>query len=97
VGEGPGTDGKATKYKSVTKMPDNDTMVMTMYMGDVKEPGFVVTLQAEEVSKSKRQSDSDGDPGTIARAPGWLSYQIGDVRSTALRPRPFRVELAELK
>jgi hypothetical protein len=34
VGEGPGMDGKLTKFKSVTKMKDNDTMVFTMSSAD---------------------------------------------------------------
>jgi hypothetical protein len=47
-GEGPGMDGKAIKYRSVTKMPDADTMEMTMYMGDVKEPAFSVTYKRKK-------------------------------------------------
>jgi hypothetical protein len=30
IGEGPGMDGKPTKYKSVTELKDKDTMVFTM-------------------------------------------------------------------
>jgi hypothetical protein len=30
IGEGPGMDGKMTKYKSVSEMKDDDTMVFTM-------------------------------------------------------------------
>jgi hypothetical protein len=37
-GEGPGMDGKLTKFKSVSKMVDNDTINMTMYtVSDGKE------------------------------------------------------------
>lgn len=43
AGEGPGIDGKATKYKSVSKIPDPDTLEMTMYVGDGKQPAFTVT------------------------------------------------------
>ena len=48
VGEGPGMDGKATKYKSVSKFPDADTLEMTMYIGDAKEPTFVVTYKRKK-------------------------------------------------
>jgi uncharacterized protein DUF1579 len=48
TGEGPGMDGKTTKYKSITKMPDDDTIVMTMYMGDGKDPGFIVTYKRKK-------------------------------------------------
>jgi Protein of unknown function (DUF1579) len=44
-GEGPGMDGKPTKYKSVSEMKDDDTMIMSMYMGDGKEPAFVITYK----------------------------------------------------
>ena len=42
VGEGPGMDGKPTKWRSVSKMPDADTIHMSMYVGDGKEPMFMV-------------------------------------------------------
>ncbi len=45
VGEGPGMGGKATKYRSVSRMPDKDTLEMTMYVGDGKEPTFTVTYK----------------------------------------------------
>jgi Protein of unknown function (DUF1579) len=48
VGEGPGMDGKPTKYKSITKFQDADTVVMTMYMGDGKDPGFTVTYKRKK-------------------------------------------------
>lgn len=48
AGEGPGRDGSATKYRSVTKMPDKDTLEMTMYIGDVKEPAFTVTYKRKK-------------------------------------------------
>lgn len=48
AGEGPGMDGKATKYKSVTKMPDDNTTVMTMYIGDAKDPAFTVTYKRKK-------------------------------------------------
>jgi hypothetical protein len=43
VGTGPGMDGKSTKYRSVTRMTDNDTAAMTMYIGDGADPSFTVT------------------------------------------------------
>jgi hypothetical protein len=48
AGEGPGMDGKTIKYKSLTKIPDTDTMEMTMYMGDAKEPAFSVTYKRKK-------------------------------------------------
>ena len=48
-GEGPGMDGKTSKYKSVSEMPDDDTIVMSMYMGDdAKEPSFTVTYKRKK-------------------------------------------------
>src|SRR5262249_17361994 len=43
VGQGPGTDGKSTTWRSVSHMPDNNTVHMSMYVGDAKEPMFTVT------------------------------------------------------
>lgn len=47
-GAGPGENGKTSKYKSVTEMPDDDTHTMTMYMGDTKEPSFVVVYKRKK-------------------------------------------------
>jgi Protein of unknown function (DUF1579) len=48
VGEGPGMDGKLTKWKSVSEMPDDDTVEMRMYVGDGKEPMFTVTYKRKK-------------------------------------------------
>jgi len=48
VGEGPGMDGKPTKYKSVSTMPDNDTINFTMYMGDGKDPAFTIVYKRKK-------------------------------------------------
>jgi hypothetical protein len=45
VGQGPGMDGKVTTWRSVSQMPDNDTIHMRMYVGDGKEPMFTVTYR----------------------------------------------------
>ena len=45
IGDGPGPDGKPTKWKSVTEMPDNDNMTFHMYMGDGKEPMFTIVYK----------------------------------------------------
>lgn len=45
TGEGPGMDGKPTKFKSVSEMKDDNTMIFSMYMGDGKEPAFVITYK----------------------------------------------------
>jgi len=42
IGDGPGMDGKPTKYKSVSTMPNDDTINFTMYIGDGKEPAFTI-------------------------------------------------------
>jgi hypothetical protein len=42
IGEGPGMDGKATKFRSVTSMPDDNTIHFDMFMGDTKEPAFTI-------------------------------------------------------
>ena len=48
TGEGPGMDGKTSKYKSVTTFPDDDTFIMSMYMGDTKDAAFVVTYKRKK-------------------------------------------------
>ena len=64
AGEGPGMDGKPTKYKSVSKMPDDDTIEMTMY--DRRRQGADVHrhLQAEEVAEPPGPATPAG-PGPI--------------------------------
>ena len=47
-GPGPGHDGPATKYKSVSVMKDDDTEVMSMTMGDAKEPTFTITYKRKK-------------------------------------------------
>ena len=42
AGEGPGMDGKMTKYRSVTEFTDENTLTMTMQMGEGKDNSFVV-------------------------------------------------------
>jgi hypothetical protein len=48
IGEGPGQDGKPTKMKSVSEMPDNDTIHMSMFVADAKEPMFTVTYKRKK-------------------------------------------------
>jgi hypothetical protein len=48
VGEGPGQDGKPAKWKSVSTMPDDDTINQSMYVGDAKEPMFTVTYKRKK-------------------------------------------------
>jgi hypothetical protein len=45
TGEGPGADGKPTRYRSVTETPDENTQVFHMYMGDAKEPAFTIVYK----------------------------------------------------
>lgn len=46
-GEGPGMDGKPAKYKMVTVMKEN-TMTSSMYMGDGKDPAFVINYKRKK-------------------------------------------------
>ena len=48
VGQGPGQDGKLTTWRSVSQMPDNNTVEMSMYVGDGKEPMFTVTYKRKK-------------------------------------------------
>jgi hypothetical protein len=48
VGEGLGMDGKPAKWKSVSTMPDDDTIQMSMYVGDAKEPMFTMTYKRKK-------------------------------------------------
>jgi len=48
AGEGPGMDGTPTKFKSVSEMPDDNTIIFSMFMGDVKEPSFVITYKRKK-------------------------------------------------
>lgn len=47
-GDGPSPEGKMTKYKSVTEYPDADTMKMSMYIGDGKDPMFTVSYKRKK-------------------------------------------------
>jgi hypothetical protein len=48
VGEGPGQDGKMTTWRSVSRLPDNDTVEMSMYVGGGQEPMFTVTYKRKK-------------------------------------------------
>jgi hypothetical protein len=48
TGDGPGMDGKPTKFKAVSEMPDNDTINFAMYMGDGKEPAFTIVYKRKK-------------------------------------------------
>jgi hypothetical protein len=48
IGEGPGMDGKVTKWRSVSEMSDKDTIQMSMYVGDGKDPMFTVTYKRKK-------------------------------------------------
>ena len=48
IGNGVGMDGKPAKWKSVSKMPDDDTIEMKMYVGDGKDPMFTVTYKRKK-------------------------------------------------
>jgi hypothetical protein len=48
AGEGPGMDGKPTRYKAVTEHPDDDTMTFRMYVGGGTEPAFTITYKRKK-------------------------------------------------
>ena len=48
VGDGVGMDVKPAKWKSVSEMPDNDTVNMSMFVGDAKEPMFTITYKRKK-------------------------------------------------
>lgn len=48
TGDGPGPDGKPAKWRSVTEMPNDDTMEMKMYVGDAKDPMFTVSYKRKK-------------------------------------------------
>jgi len=45
AGDGPGMDGKPTKYKAVSTFVDDATTNFAMYMGDAKEPVFTIVYK----------------------------------------------------
>jgi hypothetical protein len=47
-GEGMGMDGKTTKLKSTSEMPDDNTINFAMYMGDAKEPAFSIVYKRKK-------------------------------------------------
>lgn len=45
TGDGPGMDGKLAKFKGVTEMKDDDNFTLSMYVGDGKDPAFVINYK----------------------------------------------------
>ena len=48
TGEGPGPDGKPTKHKMVSVMPDDDTINFSMYMGDGTDPMMTIAYKRKK-------------------------------------------------
>jgi hypothetical protein len=48
VGESPGPDGKPAKWKSVSTMPDDNTINFSMFVGDAKEPMFSIVYKRKK-------------------------------------------------
>jgi hypothetical protein len=48
TGDAPGLDGKPAKWKSVSEMPDDDTINFRMYVGDTKEPMFTIVYKRKK-------------------------------------------------
>ena len=47
-GKAPGQDGKESTWRSVSRMPDRNTIEMSMYVGGAKEPMFTVTYKRKK-------------------------------------------------
>jgi hypothetical protein len=47
VGDGPGMEGKPTRWKSVTQAKDDDTL-LSMDVGDAKDPLFTVSYKRKK-------------------------------------------------
>jgi hypothetical protein len=47
-GEGPGMDGKPTKYRTVTEMKDNDNVAFQLFMADQKDPMMTITYKRKK-------------------------------------------------
>ena len=45
TGDGPGMDGKPTKWKSVSEYVDDNTMNFSMFVGDAKDPMFTIVYK----------------------------------------------------
>lgn len=48
TGEGPGMDGKPTRYRSVSAWKDDNTVVYSMYVGDDKDPAITITYRRKK-------------------------------------------------
>lgn len=48
VGNAPGPDGAMVKHRMTTEYKDDNTVLFTMYMGDVKEPGFTIVYKRKK-------------------------------------------------
>lgn len=48
IADAPGPDGKPAKWKSVSTMANDDTIEMSMFVGDGKEPMFTVTYKRKK-------------------------------------------------
>lgn len=48
VGDGPDMTGKTAKWKSVTTMPNDDTINFAMFVGDGKEPMFTIDYKRKK-------------------------------------------------
>src|SRR5262245_63294417 len=45
AGEGPGMDGKPTRYRAVSEWKDDDTIHFSMHVGDGAEPAFTIVYK----------------------------------------------------
>lgn len=48
IGEAPGQDGKMTKHKMVTTMPDDNTINFAMFMADGTDPMFTIVYKRKK-------------------------------------------------
>ena len=54
IGDGMGMDGKPAKWKSVTETKDDDNVLLSMYVGDAKEPMFTVSYKRKKKYRTSR-------------------------------------------
>jgi len=48
IGDGPGPDGKPTKWKSISEMVNDDTINFSMFVGDGKDPMFTIVYKRKK-------------------------------------------------
>jgi hypothetical protein len=80
-GEGPGADGKPTRYKSVSEWKDDDTVVYSMYAGDGREPALTIAYKRRAADPRPKEPAGEKDSGfpdlvaALKASPGCLGVE----------------------